>query len=177
MRLRCPFWNWIKMSTVENHPRCGLLMSDWHNITFRFKLNCPITEHLEMKWITRNKNLEEEFFVKNTIFTLPASNYKLMEISPRKKNIWTILPFIQEDMENEFYIYRGYMYIYMNNIYIYIYIYSNCTLSTWSVECVAARRAAPTPDPSSVTLRMTCWAASSPNISIMASCKYSLNIV
>ena len=46
-----------------------------------------------------------------------------MEISPRKKNIWTILPFIQEDMENEFYIYRGYMYIYMNNIYIYIYIF------------------------------------------------------
>lgn len=76
------------------------------------------------------------------------------------------------------------------NIYIYIYTYSNLLLSTISdneevdddddaecEECVAARRAAPMPDPSSVTLRLTCWATSSPKISHNASCKYSLNIV
>ena len=50
-------------------------------------------------------------------------------------------------------------------------------LSTLLDECEAARRAAPVPDPSSVTLRMTCCAISSPNISCKASCKYSLNIV
>jgi hypothetical protein len=34
-----------------------------------------------------------------------------MEISEKKEKIWTNLPFIQKDMENELYIYRGYMYI------------------------------------------------------------------
>ena len=119
VRLRCPFWNWIKMSTVENHPRCGLLMSDWHNITFCFKLKCPITEHLEMKWITRNKNLEEEFFVKNTIFTLPASNYKLMEISPRKKIYGQSFPLYKKiwKMNSTF---TGAICIYIWIMYIYI---------------------------------------------------------
>ena len=77
-------------------------------------VKCPITEHLEMKWITRNKNLEEEFFVKNTIFTLPASNYKLMEISPRKKN-----------MDNPSLYTRRYgkWILHLQGLYVYIYIY------------------------------------------------------
>lgn len=77
--------------------------------------------------------------------------------------------------------------------YIFIYIYSNLLLSTTledeviddnddddddeCEECEAARRAAPIPDPSSVTFRITCCAISSPKISHKASCKYSRNIV
>ena len=94
------------------------------------------------------------------------------------------------DMENEFYILQGgFINIYINHIiYIDIYIYGNLWLSTTleddddddddeCEECEAARRAAPMPDPSSVTFRITYWATSSPKISHKASCKYSLNIV
>ena len=101
-----------------------------------------------MNYYSESKLIEEDF-VKNTIFTLPTQNIKLRHF--QKKKIWTTLPFIQEDMENEFYIYRGYMYIYE-----YIYNYSNCTLSTLSDDSEAARRAAPMLDPSFGTLRMTC---------------------
>ena len=152
-------WIWINnwtMSTKENYPKCGLL-SNWHK---------PFWNELLLRIKTYRGRLCKEHH-----FHIANSKYKI-DGHFQKKKIWTTLPFIQEDMENEFYIYRGYMYIYE-----YIYNYSNCTLSTLSDDSEAARRAAPMLDPSFGTLRMTCWAVSSPNISVKASCKYSLNIV
>lgn len=69
-----------------------------------------------------------------------------------------------------------YVYIIYISIILYIFIYM-ANLCYQLDECDAARRAAPMPDPSSVALRITCLAISSPNISIKPSCKYSLNIV